>query len=569
MSMAPAPVPVPIAAVELDDIQGLVRFGYKYHTQSCFLLLRVKDPSAARAWLASAPVSSAATTASPPPTVLQLALSSEGLRALGVAGDIVEAFSADFVSGMGGAPSRSRRLGDLGANAPDRWQWGTGARLPHVLLLLYALPGRLDEWQRQIEAQCAAGFDTLARLPCGDRLGFEPFGFVDGLSQPQPDWSRERPALDAERPDYDNLTCLGEFLLGYPNEYGGYTDRPLLAPERDAGSLLPRAEDAPELADLGRNGSYLVLRQLQQDVRGFWQYLDRQAGGDPALREKLAAALVGRTLQGVPLGACRAWSAESENRPQRAQFLPDLQPNSRAIGQKDGEKWAAAVDLQPAISKSDRLLEPLDQAAPPAADAAPDLNAFDYQADPRGTRCPLGAHVRRANPRSADLPPGEAGLLSWIKRTLGFDAQARGLDLVASTRFHRLLRRGRAYGDAVPPAQALTQALAAASDGADTGLHFICLGASIARQFEFVQAAWLNSTHFNGLQNESDPLLGTRLPMPDGQATDGFSMPQAQGADQKLAGLPQFVTVRGGAYFFLPGIRALRYLAGAAQGGSP
>ncbi|MBS0467791.1 MAG: peroxidase [Proteobacteria bacterium] len=508
--MSTAPAPAPATAVELDDIQGLVRFGYKYHTQSCFLLLRVKDSGAARAWLASAPVSSAATTASPPPTVLQLALSSEGLRALGVAGDIVEAFSADFVSGMGSEPSRSRRLGDMGANAPGQWQWGTGARLPHVLLLLYALPGRLDEWQRQIEAQCAAGFDTLARLTCGDRLGFEPFGFVDGLSQPQPDWGRERPALDAERPDYGNLTCLGEFLLGYPNEYGGYTDRPLLAPERDAGSLLPRAEDAPELADLGRNGSYLVLRQLQQDVRGFWQYLDRQAGGDPALREKLAAALVGRTLQGVPL-------------------------------------------------------EPLDQAAPPAADAAPDLNAFDYQADPRGTRCPLGAHVRRANPRSADLPPGEAGLLSWLKRTLGFDAQARGLDLVASTRFHRLLRRGRAYGDAVPPAQAL----AAASTGADTGLHFICLGASIARQFEFVQAAWLNSTHFNGLQNESDPLLGTRLPTPDGQATDGFSMPQAQGADQKLAGLPQFVTVRGGAYFFLPGIRALRYLAGAAQGGSP
>ena len=84
-----------------------------------------------------------------------------------------------------------------------------------------------------------------------------------------------------------------------------------------------------------------------------------------------------------------------------------------------------------------------------------------------------------------------------------------------------------------------------------------------------MQSAWLNSTHFNGLQNESDPLLGTRLATPDGTPTGGFSIPQAAGADQKLAGLPQFVTVRGGAYFFLPGIRALRYLASAAQGGSP
>ena len=56
------------------------------------------------------------------------------------------------------------------------------------------------------------------------------------------------------------------------------------------------------------------------------------------------------------LGACRTWGVESENRPQRGQFLPDLQAHSPAIGQKDGEKWTAAVDLQPTIPKSDRLL---------------------------------------------------------------------------------------------------------------------------------------------------------------------------------------------------------------------
>ena len=496
--MSQAPTPVPAAAVELDDIQGLLRFGYKNHTQSCFLLLRVKNAGAARAWLGSAPVGSASAATPPPATALQVALSSEGLRSLGVASDIVQAFSAEFVAGMGSEPSRSRHLGDLGANAPEEWQWGTGARLPHVLVLLYALPGRLDEWQRLIEAQCAAGFDTVACLPCGDRHDVEPFGFADGISQPLLDWKRERPVSGAERPDYDNLSCLGEFLLGYPNEYGGYTNRPLLEPRRDAGALLPRAEDAPGLADLGRNGSYLVLRQLRQDVQGFWQCLDQQAGGDPALRERMAAALLGRTLQGVPLA----------------------------------------------------LLEP-------SAHPAPDLNAFSYDADPRGVRCPLGAHVRRANPRTADLPPGAPGLASWLKRTLGFDAQARDQDLVASTRFHRLLRRGRVYGNGVP------------SHGADTGLHFICLGASISRQFEFVQGAWLSSTHFNGLHGENDPLLGHRLPLPDGMPTDGFSIPQVAGADQKLRELPQFVTVLGGAYFFLPGIRALRYLASAGQESLP
>ena len=194
-----------------------------------------------------------------------------------------------------------------------------------------------------------------------------------------------------------------------------------------------------------------------------------------------------------------------------------------------------------------------------AGSPQPDLNAFTYRSDPQGLRCPLGAHVRRANPRNADLPPGEPGILSWLKRTLGFDAEALEQDFVASTRFHRLLRRGREYGPEVP----LAQALAGAPGGAESGLHFICLGGNIARQFEFVQSAWIMGTKFDGLTGESDPLLGHRLPGPDATPTDGFSMPQADGPDRRLTGLPQFVTVLGGAYFFLPGIRALRYLATA------
>jgi len=57
------------------------------------------------------------------------------------------------------------------------------------------------------------------------------------------------------------------------------------------------------------------------------------------------------------LGGCRAWGAESENRPQRGQFLPDLQAHSPAMGQEDGKKWTAAAGFQPAIPKSDSLPE--------------------------------------------------------------------------------------------------------------------------------------------------------------------------------------------------------------------
>ena len=109
----------------------------------------------------------------------------------------------------------------------------------------------------------------------------------------------------------------------------------------------------------------------------------------------------------------------------------------------------------------------------------------------------------------------------------------------------------------------LAQALSEAPGGAEPGLHFICLGANIARQFEFVQNAWAMGIHFDGLPNESDPLLGTRLPSADGTPSDGFSLPRGDGPDERIAALPQFVTVLGGAYFFLPGIRALRFLATA------
>jgi deferrochelatase/peroxidase EfeB len=493
-----------IPAVELDDIQGLVRFAYKHHTEAVFLLLRITDRAAARAWLARAAITDAVTRNPAPNTALQVALTSGGLRALGVAEDTIDSFSPEFVEGMAGDPSRSRRLGDQGANDPTRWQWGSGEHMPHMAVLLYALPGLLHGLQQTIEEQLQGGFEVTGRLTTANLDGIEPFGFVDGISQPELDWNRQRPARDVAQRSYVNLSCLGEYLLGYPNEYGLYTTRPLLEPHRDAQGILPRAEDAPGSCDLGRNGSYLVLRQLRQDVPGFWQALDRYAAGVAGTREQLASALVGRKLDGQPL-----------------------------------------VALQSA-------------AAPAGTDSQASLNAFDYRSDPQGLRCPLGAHIRRANPRNADLPPGADGIVARLVRTLGFNSQAREQDLVASTRFHRLLRRGREYGSGVAPAQAL----AGAGAGEDRGLHFVCLGANIQRQFEFVQSAWLMSAKFDGMRDESDPLLGNRLPVAPGMPADRFSAAQPNGPSQCLTGLPQFVTVLGGAYFFLPGIRALRFLSG-------
>ena len=497
MAEAPVNAQYPSQQVRVDpsDIQGLVRFGFKHHTEAVFLLLRVRDARAARVWLAGLSVTSAVEINPVPNCTLQVAVTSDGLRALGVSGAITDEFSQEFLDGMAGNPSRARRLGDEGPSDPQYWAWGSGDRVPHCAVLLYAVPGFLEAQRLTIEAQCAAGFDLVQRLGTSDMGGKEPFGFTDGISQPQLDWELEQPASDRTQLEYTNLSCLGEFLLGYPNEYGLYTPRPLVDPSRDTGGLLPRAADAPDRLDLGRNGSYLVVRQLRQDVAGFWRALERYAGGDAAERDRLAAAMVGRTRAGQPI----------------------VGPSSAT------------------------------------------LNDFTYGADPEGIRCPLGAHIRRSNPRNADLPAGSPGILSLLVRTLGFDAAARGRDLVSSTRYHRLLRRGREYGTPV----SVEQALAGAAIESEVGLHFMCLNANIQRQFEFVQNAWIVSNRFNGLHDESDPLLGNRRPGPGATPSDGFSMPQGEGPARRLSALPQFVTVTGGAYFFLPGIRALRFLASA------
>jgi deferrochelatase/peroxidase EfeB len=99
------------------------------------------------------------------------------------------------------------------------------------------------------------------------------------------------------------------------------------------------------------------------------------------------------------------------------------------------------------------------------------------------------------------------------------------------------------------------------SEGEDRGLRFLCLNANIARQFEFVQNAWIISTKFGGLTEESDPLLGNRQAIAGYRLTDAFAYSRDGDVRHRLRGLPPFVTVRGGGYFFLPGLRALKYLA--------
>jgi len=490
--------------VDYSDVQGLVRFGYGKLTESCFLLLKVRNAAAARVWLATAPVTNAVELGHAPPTALQIAFTREGLQALNVPADVLAGFSAEFLSGMAGEDSRSRRLGDVGASAPDSWNWGGQGRVPHIVLMLYAQEGQLEGWKQTIQgSNWNSAFDVITCLVTSNLDNVEPFGFADGISQPALDWDRQRtPAKDELA--YGNLASLGEFLLGYPNEYGKYTDRPLLAANAPGSVALPTAEDVPNVRDLGRNGTYVVFRQLQQDVRGFWRFLDAQTHSDPQARQGLGEAMVGRKMGGEPL-----------------------------------------------VALTDQPIAGIDPGTTPH-------NQFTYDSDADGLSCPFGAHIRRANPRNADLPPGSSGLLSKLLHTLGFGAKKYHDDVIASTRFHRILRRGREYGPGLSPEQAVQPDC---PDTEEHGIYFICLNANISRQFEFVQNAWVMSTKFNGMTEESDALLGNRQPVAGCPFTDTFSMPQLSGLRTRITGVPQFVTVKGGAYFFLPSLSALRYLA--------
>lgn len=509
---------------DVQDIQGILRSGFSTLEEASFLLLRITNPGEAKAWLAAAIGEPGAEKLSYRVTrvgdldthqerALQVAFTASGLAKFGVDDELIRAFSREFYLGIAGdqaeTEGRSRRLGDIGENAPANWKWGRQADAPDVLIMLYAEAGGLLAFQQMAIADLASGFEVFRVLSAAKAIvesttRREPFGFVDGISQPEIDWDARREPGTRDNLEYGNLIAAGEFLLGYENEYGLYTQRPLLDPTRDPENILAAAGDAPGQRDLGRNGTYLVLRQLEQDVSGFWQFVYQHSREDGGVG--LAEAMVGRKLtNGDPL-------------------ITASRAEMRGVG-------------------------------PEAEDVR--QNGFTFEPDPDGLTCPFGAHIRRANPRTGDLPGGEQGFISKILRVLGLKHGGPRVDLISSSRFHRIIRRGRPYGPLIDRESALR----GEAPGLPSGIYFISLNANIARQFEFIQNAWIVNAKFNGMDGETDPLLGNRVPSSGNCPMDTFTLPQPSGPDRRIAGLPQFVAVRGGAYFFLPSIRALRFFA--------
>jgi Dyp-type peroxidase family len=474
--------------LERKDIQGLIVSSYIHLPCAAFLLLQVTNAAAARKWLARH--AGEITTAENKQELVStnLAFTHDGLRKLGLAKDSLASFSSAFQDGMA-SDRRSQVLGDDDENLPANWDWGWGNETVDFLLLLYALDentlnAQLD--QRHKELASSGGFEEVKTLRAGRNPGSkEHFGFADGIGQPVMRGSGNK-VRQERRTHHATELPAGEFLLAHPNAYGVIADTPVVRPENDLRHLLLKVPDKatalgsqPGMHDLGRNGTYLVFRQLAQDVAKFWNFLDKAAPGpdgksDSDARERLGAKFVGRYKSGAPL-----------------------------VLSPEGDNSALASE-----------------------------NNFGYvrNHDAQGVSCPIGAHIRRSNPRDS-IGPDPKTALSTANR-------------------HRLLRRGRSYG------QRLENPLV--DDGKERGLHFICLNSDIERQFEFVQQTWINNPVFSGLYDEVDPLVGN---LAKGNKT--FTV-QADPLRTCVKGLCRFVTVKGGGYFFVPSIRALNYLASLA-----
>lgn len=456
-----------------------------------------------------------------PKVAINIAFTFTGLYILGVPTRTLRAMPDEFIDGMA---ARAMLLGDPTGADDDRrdaiWKASLADNRVHAMVMLNAqmdpATGKAapeleaeSQFLRDLCGECAparilTGHGPLGRDDHQDAsaliardgegrfvvTGGEHFGFTDGFGDPifegQYSKAQERelaPGRGKIAPGRDgewSALATGEFLLGYPDEA-----------QEIPGAALP--------VEFSRNGTFIAWRKLHQNVQTF---RDHVAGAAPAFAkvadlapneagETLMAKMVGRWRDGVPLAAAPTFAQAQAFRDTLASGSP-------------GER----------------------------AQAARDLLDFRFVNDPDGARCPLGAHIRRGNPRDMLDPTADLG-----------DPAKRSGSALANRR--RILRRGLPYGEGV-------------DDRGEHGLIFIAICASLFRQFEFVQQQWIEyGLDFNA-GAQSCPLIGRHDPK-----TSKYVVPAGPGSKRGpfIDGpLPNFVEFRGGDYFFVPSLTALRLI---------
>ncbi|PWB84083.1 MAG: hypothetical protein C3F11_03175, partial [Methylocystaceae bacterium] len=338
--------------------------------------------------------------------------------------------------------------------------------------------------------------------PDGKPSPKEHFGFTDGIGDPVFEGQYARPLEELEARGNGAVDGKGNWRPLATGEFLlGYPDEA----QEIAGAAMPLA--------FSRNGAFLAYRKLHQNVAAWRKFIDDQGRkfgqvfgiDDPdAARETFIAKLAGRWSDGAPL--------------------------SRA---PDAESWARFNQEFPEGSET----------------RAKALIDFSYADDPHGLKCPVTSHLRRVNTRDA-LDPWTA---------VGQDEKAAGS--VLNNR-RRILRRGLPYGSSGPDT----------TDDDDHGIVMLVVCASLVRQFEFVQQQWINYGLDARAGNDTCPIVGNHSQgedTPDEEAgkRNGpkakyvIAADPAKGHPPYIAeAIPQFVETRGGEYFFVPSLTALRMI---------
>ena len=480
-----------MSRLNLPDIQGFIVRGYRMPTVRYFLL-RVENPifacsllgrlasaseenglqvTTAEEWHVATPGPFDDSKAAPkrkPDFCLNLGITWSGLVALGVKDRIPAIPPGPFDAFVEGAAKRAARVGDTGESGPENWVGGFGTGDDHVMIALYALSPEAMDIY-------SGRLTTLIQ----ESSGFRQLWCIDGTLMFEMQDGKPVPVPKVHFGYVDGITITPR-IIGGPEpvtpDHQKACEPWLFVLSEDAGNYkLPRP------FELWRNGSFGVFKMVAQDVVGFENFL--QSNKDLIDPELLAAKLCGRWRNGVPLA-----------------LSPDTD-------------------------------------SPPGGITPEQLNNFEYvmgdgSGDPRGLRCPVGAHIRRTNPR-------------------GQPVQGQGTP-GGSNNTHRLIRRGMPYGPPYDPK--------APYDGIERGLLGYFINTYIENQYEFVLREWCQSGEFAGRvrlnPKAKDPIIGTNDP-----SESIFEIPQPGGPPLRLTGFKRFVTTRAAAYCFLPSVTALKWIS--------
>jgi Dyp-type peroxidase family len=365
---------------------------------------------------------------------------------------------------LAGMASRRRILGDDGPSDPAQWDPVWRGRVDLSIAINALSPAALEAGFTAVMgiAEQTRGATLAGRQDAAALI-------VDGAPAPIEHFG----FTDGfSQPDFiggQASDVPGDGKIGERGRWDEIETGEFLLGYRSEADETPPAPVPPVFA---KNGAFLVYRKLEQDVKAFRAYFAEWGARYPGGPEKLMAKFVGRWRDGTPLA-----------------------------------------------SSPDRM-------DPSLANDTARNNNFIYADDPEGLKCPIGAHIRRMNPRDS----------------LGFEGR------LATRR--RILRRGLPYGPYAPEGVEI--------DSQPRGIIFLAVAASLSRQFEFVQQQWVNYGNDFGLGEDRDPIIGNN------QGSGRFVIPGDIRKHEEpfvCSGLPSFVTVKGGDYFFIPSLTALRLLA--------